>query len=63
VSAYSTFWNAFPGNITSFLIGGHDTTTGVNNIQYTREFGQGVSASIGLDDPVVFGRTNVYNNV
>jgi hypothetical protein len=63
VSAYSTPWNAFPGNITSFLIGGHDTTTGVNNIQYTREFGQGVSASIGLDDPVVFGRTNVYNNV
>jgi hypothetical protein len=61
VSAYSTPWNAFPGNITSFLIGGHDTTTGVNNIQYTREFGQGVSASIGLDDPVVFGRTNVYN--
>jgi len=61
VSAYSTPWNAFPGNITSFLIGGHDTTTGVNNIQYTKEFGQGVSASIALDDPVVFGRTNVYN--
>jgi hypothetical protein len=43
VSAYSTLWNAFPGNISSFLIGGHDTTTGVNNIQYTKEFGQGVS--------------------
>jgi hypothetical protein len=61
VSAYSTPWNAFPGNITSFLIGGYDTTTGVNNIQYTREFGQGVTASIGLDDPVAFGRTSVYN--
>src|ERR1700720_2419231 len=35
VSAYSTPWNAFPGNTTSFLIGGYDTTTGVNNIQYT----------------------------
>jgi hypothetical protein len=61
VSGYSTSWNAFPGNISSFLFGGHDTTTGVNNIQYTAEFGNGVSGTIGLDDPVVFGRTNVYN--
>jgi hypothetical protein len=61
VSAYSTPWNAFPGNISSFLIGGHDTTTGVNNIQYSAQFGNGVSGTIGLDDPVVFGRTNVYN--
>jgi hypothetical protein len=61
VSAYSTPWNAFPGNISSFLIGGHDTTTGVNNIQYTAQFGNGVSGTIGLDDPVVFGRTAVYN--
>ena len=61
VSAFSTPWNAFPGNITSFLIGGHDSTTGINNIQYTKEFGQGVSASIGLDDPVVWHRTSVYN--
>jgi hypothetical protein len=61
VSAYSTPWNAFPGNISSFLFGGHDTTTGVNNIQYTAQFGNGVSGTIGLDDPVVFGRTNVYN--
>jgi hypothetical protein len=61
VSAFATPWNAFPGNITSFLIGGHDSTTGINNIQYTKEFGQGVSASIGLDDPVVWHRTSVYN--
>jgi hypothetical protein len=61
VSAYSTPWNAFPGNISSFLLGGHDTTTGVNNIQYTAQFGNGVSGTVGLDDPVVFGRTAVYN--
>ena len=61
VSAFATPWNAFPGNISSFLMGGHDTTTGVNNIQYTAQFGQGVSASIGLDDPNVFSRTAVYN--
>ena len=60
-SAYSTPWNGYPGNNSSFLIGGNDTVTGVNNIQYTAQFGNGVSASIGLDDPSAFNRTSLYN--
>ncbi|MEH2535650.1 hypothetical protein V1277_005051 [Bradyrhizobium sp. AZCC 1588] len=60
-SAYSTPWQGFPGNINSNLLGGQNTDTGVNNIQYTAEFGNGVSASIGLDDPTVWERTAVYN--
>ncbi|ANW00762.1 porin [Bradyrhizobium icense] len=60
-SAYSTPWQGFPGNINSNLLGGQNTDTGVNNIQYTAEFGNGVSASIGLDDPTVWDRTSVYN--
>ena len=60
-SAYATPWQGFPGNITSNLLGGQNTDTGVNNIQYTAEFGNGVSASIGLDDPTVWDRTAVYN--
>jgi hypothetical protein len=60
-SAYSTPWNGFPGNLNSSLLGGNNTDTGVNNIQYTAQFGNGVSASIGLDDPVVWNRTSVYN--
>jgi hypothetical protein len=60
-SAYATPWNGYPGNNTSFLLGGHDTVTGVNNIQYTAQFGNGVSGSIGLDDPTVFNRTTVAN--
>jgi hypothetical protein len=60
-SAYSTPWHAFPGNITSYLMGGQDSDTGVNNIQYTAQFGNGISASIGLDDPSVWDRTSVYN--
>ena len=60
-SAYSTPWNGFPGNINSSLLGGNNTDTGVNNIQYTAEFGNGVSASIGLDDPTVWNCTAVYN--
>jgi porin-like protein len=60
-SAYATPWNGYPGNNTSFLLGGEDSVTGVNNIQYTAQFGNGVSASIGLDDPTVFNRAAVGN--
>jgi porin-like protein len=58
-SAYATPWNGYPGNNTSYLLGGHDTVTGVNNIQYTAQFGSGVSGTIGLDDPTVFNRTSL----
>src|SRR6202795_2312961 len=60
-SAYATPWNGYPGNNTSFLLGGHDTVTGVNNIQYTAQFGNGVSGTIGLEDPTVWDRTLVAN--
>jgi hypothetical protein len=60
-SAYATPWHGYPGNNNSYLMGGHDTVTGVNNIQYTAQFGNGVSGTIGLDDPTVFNRTAVFN--
>jgi hypothetical protein len=60
-SAFASPWNGYPGNNSSSLIGGHDTVTGVNNIQYTAQFGNGVSGTIGLDDPTVFDRTVVQN--
>jgi Porin subfamily len=60
-SAYATPWHGYPGNNTSYLIGGHDTITGVNNIQYTAQFGNGVSGTVGLDDPTVMNRTALYN--
>jgi hypothetical protein len=60
-SAFATPWNGYPGNNNSFLLGGPDYVTGVNNIQYTAQFGNGVSGTIGLDDPQVFNRTAVLN--
>jgi hypothetical protein len=60
-SAYATPWNGFPGNNSSNLLGGMDSVTGVNNIQYTAQFGNGVSGSIGLDDPSAFNRTSLLN--
>jgi hypothetical protein len=61
-SAYASPWQGFPGNNSSFLMGGQSgDNTGTNNIQYTAQFDNGVSASIGLDDPTVWDRTAVYN--
>jgi hypothetical protein len=60
-SAFATPWHGYPGNNTSNLLGGHDSVTGVNNIQYSAQFGNGVSGTIGLDDPTVYNRTAVLN--
>jgi hypothetical protein len=60
-SAYATPWLGYPRNNSSFLMGGADYVTGVNNVQYTAQFGNGVSATIGLDDPTVYSRTAVLN--
>jgi hypothetical protein len=62
-SAYSTPWHGFPGNNTAFLVGGYDTVVGINNVQYTWQFGNGVSATIGVDDsgPAGFNRTQLFN--
>jgi hypothetical protein len=60
-SAYATPWNGFPGNINSSLLGGNNTDTGLNTLQYTADFDNGVTGSIGLDDPTVWNRTAVYN--
>jgi hypothetical protein len=62
-SAYVTPWQGFPGNNTSYLVGGYDTITGINNVQYTAQFGNGVSASVGLDDSSAsdYNRTQIIN--
>jgi Porin subfamily len=62
-SAYVTPWQGFPGNNTAYLVGGYDTITGINNVQYTAQFGNGVSASIGIDDSSAndYNRTGIVN--
>lgn len=60
-SAYALPWNGYPGNINSTLMGGPNYDAGVNNIQYTWQFGNGVSASIGVDAQEQANRVGVYN--
>jgi hypothetical protein len=64
-SAFSSPWHGYPGNNTSYLIGGFDSVTGINNVQYTWQFGNGVSATIGVDDSSAnnFNRTQIINAV
>jgi hypothetical protein len=64
-SAFSSPWHGYPGNNTSFLVGGYDTVTGINNIQYSWQFGNGVSATIGVDESGAgqFNRTQIINAI
>ena len=64
-SAFSSPWHGYPGNNTSFLVGGFDSVTGVNNVQYSWQFGNGVSATIGVDDSSAnnVNRTQIINAV
>ena len=60
-SAYALPWNGSPGNIDSALMGGPNYAAGVNNIQYTWQFGNGVSASVGIDQQELANRIGVIN--
>jgi hypothetical protein len=63
VSAFETPWmgNGF-GNGGSFLIGGSDNVTGIPQVAYTAQFGNGVSASVAVEDGTVY-RRGVLTNV
>jgi hypothetical protein len=64
-SAYATPWHGYPGNNSSFLVGTYDSVTGINNIQYTWQFGNGVSATLGVDESGAqgFNRTQIINAI
>jgi hypothetical protein len=62
VSLFSTPWGAYPGNIYDGLVGGGGTTSqGVNQFAYTAEFGNGVSASVGVQDPSAYYQPGIRN--
>jgi hypothetical protein len=61
LSQFDAPWSGYPGNLTSFLLGGVDDITGVNQFSYTADFGQGVIASISLQDPAAYFQSNLWN--
>jgi len=60
-SAYVLPWDGVPGNINTALRGGPSYDTGVNNIQYTYQFGNGLSASVGIDQQEQINRIGVIS--
>ena len=62
VSGFQTPWGAYgANNNTSFLLGGYDNATGINQIAYTWQFGNGVSGQIGIEDNRVINRAQLIN--
>jgi len=61
ISNFSMNWTNYPGNNFDGLVGGGGTVTGVNQFTYTAQFGNGVSASIGVQDQVAYYQAGVQN--
>ncbi len=62
VSGFQTPWGAYgANNNTSYLVGGYDNATGITQAAYTWQFGNGVSAQIGVEDNRIINRAPIFN--
>jgi hypothetical protein len=60
-SQFDAPWGGTPGNNSSYLIGGYDDLTGINQLAYTASFGNGVSASVSLEDNSAYLQSQLGN--
>jgi len=61
VSQFSAPWVSYPGNNFDGLVGGGGTVTGVNQLTYTAQLGNGVSITGSLQDPNQYYQAGVNN--
>jgi len=61
ISEFSMPWTNYPGNNFDGLVGGGGDVTGVDQLTYTAQFGNGVSAAISLQDPTAYYQAGVLN--
>src|SRR5216684_632868 len=61
VSIFDAPWQSYPAGGPDTLPGGSNHVTGVNAVSYTAEFGQGMSASVALQDPTQYDQSNLFN--
>src|SRR5712664_4561465 len=61
VSIFDAPWQSYPAGGPDTLPGGRNHVTGVNQVAYTAQFGQGLSAAVALQDPTVYDTTNIWN--
>ena len=61
ISQFSAPFVNYPGNIYDGLVGGGGTVTGVNQLSYTAQFGNGVSATISAQEQTAYYQAGVNN--
>ncbi len=61
VSQFDTPWQNYPGNNFDGLWGGGGTVTGVNQLSYTADFGQGITASVSAEDATAYYQAGNLN--
>src|SRR5204862_1191351 len=62
-SIFDAPWQSYPAGGPDTLPGGSNHVTGVDQVTYTAQFGNGVSASISVQDPTTLanGQANLWN--
>jgi len=62
-SIFDTPWQSYPAGGPDTIPGGSNHVTGVNQVAYTADFGQGITGSIALDDETTAanGQSNLWN--
>ena len=61
ISQFSAPFVNYPGNNFDGLVGGGGTVTGVNQLTYTAQFGNGMSASISAQEQTAYYQAGVAN--
>jgi Porin subfamily len=61
ISQFSAPFVNYPANNFDQLVGGGGDVTGVNQLTYTAQFGNGVSGTISAQDQVAYYQTNQFN--
>ncbi|MBR0855572.1 porin [Bradyrhizobium liaoningense] len=63
VSIFDAPWQSYPAGGPDFLPGGSNNVTGVNQVAYTADFGQGITGSVALQDltTAAGGQSNLWN--
>ncbi|MGY8660956.1 porin [Bradyrhizobium sp. UFLA05-109] len=63
VSIFDAPWQSYPAGGPDTLPGGSNHVTGVNQVAYTADFGQGITASVALQDETTSagGESNLFN--
>jgi Porin subfamily len=62
ISPFSTPWTNYPANAFDGLVGGGGTVSGVNQLTYTADLGQGMSFAVSAQDPTAYYQAGVFNS-